>query len=68
MKQKAKEVKLMYLNRRQETEIKDHSTMVKHLRKDRVNKMKHVLPYLTTVFLAMKLYQSVEIFHYLSRV
>lgn len=42
MKQKAKEVKLVYLNRRQETEIKDHSTMVKHLRKDRVNKMKHV--------------------------
>ena len=42
MKQKAKEVKLVYLNRRQETEIKDHSTMVKHLWKDRVNKMKHV--------------------------
>lgn len=67
MKQKAKEVKLVYLNRRQETEIKDHSTMVKHLRKDRVNKMKHVT-LSHYCFLAVKLYQSVEIFHCFSRV
>ena len=41
--------------------------MVKYLRKDRVNKMKHVT-LSHYCFLAVKLYQSVEIFHYLSRV
>lgn len=41
--------------------------MVKYPRKDRVNKMKHVT-LSHYCFLAVKLYQSVEIFHYLSRV